>query len=321
MSNCLMTIENLNVAYANDQNKVLVLKDIHLSLKSGESLGVVGESGSGKTTLLRSIQGLLAPNASVVSGAIWYEGKELLKATPSERRKLRGMEMGMIFQEAMSSLNPVRTVGSQMIETLRKRLTITRKEAEERSKILLQSVELQESDKIMKAYPFQLSGGMRQRVLMALALCLDPRLLIADEPTASLDVMVQKKVLKLMAQLVRENKMSLLMATHDLSIVEQLSDQVLVMYAGSIVESGRTCDVLKNGAHPYTKALTDSVPKFDDPSQRLNVIPGSPPRLQDLPRGCAFHPRCTLKKAICAQKKPDIRKIASGREVACHFPS
>jgi len=316
-----LEVQNLTVAFSTPRGKLTAVNGISFYLNQGETLALVGESGCGKTVSALSILRLLPePPAEISSGKILFAGQDLLSLNAKALQDLRGRSISMIFQDPMTSLNPVLTVGEQIAETLLRHTTTNRQEALRKSADLLRRVELSASQE--KHYPHQLSGGMRQRVMIAMALACAPRILIADEPTTALDVLIQAQILELLENLKRETKLSILFITHDLAVVAKIAQRMLVMYAGEIVESGPARDLLDNPFHPYTRGLIASVPKpgaRKKTGARLKEIPGNVPGLDQRPSGCSFHPRCDWAIEKCKTQKPQLRQIKTGRQVSCHL--
>ncbi len=290
--------------------RISALRGVSLSVEEGEIVALAGESGSGKTLTAYSILGLVDPPARLDSGSILFSGQELTGMSENSLRKIRGNQISMIFQEPMTSLNPVFTIGYQIDEVLITHKKMNRREARKKSAELLESVGITDPAMRLKQYPFELSGGMRQRVVIAMALATSPRLLIADEPTTSLDVTIQAQILNLIKDLNKNNKMAILLITHDLGIVGQLADKLAVMYAGQIMEFGNTRKILKEPAHPYTRGLLNSLPRLEG-NHRLEAIPGTPPELTSIPAGCPFYPRCPERKEECKNPVPIRKKSGS----------
>jgi len=315
----LLEVAHLTTHYvaARGTRVTRAVEDVSFALNEGQTLGVVGESGSGKTTLALSLLRLLPPGARTVAGAIRFEGEDLLAKTPTEMRKIRGKRMAMILQDPMASLNPLFTIGDQVAESIRIHEQASRRSAGERARGLLRSVRIAAPEVRVREYPHQLSGGMRQRVVGAIALACGPRLLIADEPTTSLDVTIQAQYLKLLRDLQREHGLAMIFITHNLGIVAKMCDTVAVMYAGRIVESGPTRRIFAAPAHPYTQALVDSIPRLGDGRSRLRAIEGQPPDPAALPSGCAFHPRCPDVMEQCRTAAPPVFTIGADHIVAC----
>lgn len=315
----LLAIRNLTVGLGKAANAPRILDDISLDIASGQTVGLVGESGSGKTTLgmaiLRLLPTLLAEGTR---GRIVYGGRDILGLRERELASIRGGEISMVLQDPMASLNPVFTIGNQLREGLMRHAT-EEGTVEERAIRLLDDVRIPSPESRLKAYPHQMSGGMRQRVVGAIALSRAPRLLIADEPTTSLDVTIQYQVLELLAELQKRLGMAMLFITHDIGVVARMCDRVAVMYAGQIVEEGSVRDIFRRPAHWYTKALLDSVPRVGSNPQRLPTISGAPPGVADRPEGCRFHPRCERAEAKC-RTPPEMTDIWPGQCARCWFP-
>ena len=323
MSSPELEIQNLTVSFSTTKGKLIAVNGISFHLNPGEILALVGESGCGKTVSALSILRLLPePPAEILSGKIIFDGQDLLSLRAKVLQDLRGHSISMIFQDPMTSLNPVLTVGEQIAETLLRHTAMNRREALQKSADLLSRVELPSPKEKLQYYPHQLSGGMRQRVMIAMALACAPRVLIADEPTTALDVLIQAQILELLENLKKETGMSILIITHDLGVVAEIAQRVLVMYAGEIVESGPAKALLKSPFHPYTKGLIASIPKLGTkkrPGARLEEIPGNVPSLDQRPSGCPFHPRCSWAMEICKTQNPQLRMIEAQRQVSCHL--
>ena len=296
-----------------------ILSSVDLSLQAGEVLGVVGESGSGKSMLALSIMGLLPHPIRVRSGRVLLQGEDLLTLSGPRMRALRGKDMAMIFQEPMTSLNPVMRVGQQIGEVLRWHLALLGEAARQEGIALLRRVEMPDPERQIDAYPHELSGGMRQRVMIAMALAGRPRLLIADEPTTALDVTIQAQILDLVRKIQRENGMSVLLITHDLGVIAEMCDRVAVMYAGRVVEFGSALDIFDRPAHPYSRGLLASRPSIEAGSQWLSTIEGTVPVLGQGGEGCSFAPRCRLARAQC-RSVPPLRSVGAAHQVACVVP-
>ena len=321
MSSPELEIQNLTVSFSTTKGKLIAVNGISFHLNPGETLALVGESGCGKTVSALSILRLLPePPAEILSGKIIFDGQDLLSLRAKELQDLRGRSISMIFQDPTTSLNPVLTVGEQIAETLLRHTTMNRREALQKSADLLSRVELPSPKEKLQYYPHQLSGGMRQRVMIAMALACSPRVLIADEPTTALDVLIQAQILELLRSLKKET--SILIITHDLGVVAEIAQRVLVMYAGEIVESGPAKALLNNPFHPYTKGLIASIPKLGTkkkPGARLEEISGNVPSLDQRPSGCSFHPRCAWAMEKCKTQNPQLRQIEAQRQVSCHL--
>ncbi|WP_225869166.1 MULTISPECIES: ABC transporter ATP-binding protein [unclassified Nocardioides] len=318
----VLEVEDLRTVFHTPRGDVHAVDGVSFSLAAGETLGLVGESGSGKSVLGRTVMGLVASGPrTTVTGRVRIGGRDVHALKPAERRRLWGPEVAMVFQDPMTSLNPVKRVGTHLTETLRRHLGCSRTEATERAVDLLRQVGIPEPARRMGQYPHELSGGMRQRVVIAIALACDPRLLIADEPTTALDVTVQKQILDLLASLVAERTMAMVLVSHDLGAVAGRTDRVQVMYAGRTVESGPTRPVFDVPAHPYTDALLASIPRLDNPPHTLlRTIEGNPPDMARPPAGCRFGPRCAFVTDQCREAQPEAAVVPGGRAVACHHP-
>jgi oligopeptide/dipeptide ABC transporter ATP-binding protein len=315
----LLQLRGLSTHYvsARGTRVVRAVDDVSLTLDAGETLGVVGESGSGKTTLALTILRLLPLAARVVSGQILFEGEDLLTKSPVEMRRIRGKRIAMILQDPMASLNPLFTVGDQVAEPIRVHDGTRRASPWNRARELLRAVKIPAAEARLRDYPHQLSGGMRQRIVGAIAISCEPRLLIADEPTTSLDVTIQAQYLKLLRELQRQYGLALIFITHNLGIVAKMCDQVAVMYAGRMIESGPVHQIFDAPAHPYTRALLESIPRMGDADQRLTAIEGQPPDLAAPPGGCAFHPRCPKMMDRCRTEEPPRFDVAAGQSARC----
>ena len=310
-----LIIENLHVAYVTENETVHAVNGINLVLREGESLGIVGETGAGKTTTALSILGLLPkPTGQVKDGSIIFEGKDLTKAAEAELRKIRGNRISMIFQDPMTSLNPIFTIGEQISEVIEVHNTISKDEARKRTAEILELVGIPQIR--MNEYPHQFSGGMKQRVVIAMALACKPKLLLADEPTTALDVTIQAQVLGMMRNLRDKFSTSLILISHDLGVVAQICQKIAIMYAGQIMEYGDINDIFDYPMHPYTEGLFNSIPRLDVERNRLFPIAGLMPDPSKLPGGCVFHPRCPYADAICSEITPEISQ-KNGRKIMC----
>lgn len=313
MSEYLLNIQNERLSFFTPAGEVKALNDVSFHLKDGEVLGIVGESGSGKSVTAYSLMGLTAYTGKLIGGTIDFNGHRINDMTEKEMRKMRGNEVSIIFQDPMTSLNPVYTVGNQITEVILLHTNKTRKEATARAKELLTLVGINEPEKRLKQYPHELSGGMRQRVMIAIALACEPKLLIADEPTTALDVTIQAQILELMIELKEKLGMAIIMITHDLGVVANMCERIAVMYAGKIVEYGTVDDIFYNPSHEYTKGLLRSIPKLNEKEHsRLIPIEGTPVDMLNPPQGCPFAPRCDSCMKICLQEMPaytDINKV------------
>jgi len=316
----LLEVEGLGACFFTKAGVVRAVQDVSFSVRRGEVLGLVGESGSGKSMTGYSIMGLIDPPGRVVAGRILFDGRDLAKLSAEAMRRLRGNRIAMIFQDPMMTLNPVLRIDAQMIETIRAHGKVSHAAALERSREALVKVGIASPDKRLKGYPHQFSGGMRQRVAIAIALLNGPALIIADEPTTALDVTIQGQILYEMQKLARETGAALIWITHDLSVIAGLADRICVMYAGRIVEEGTAVDVLSAPRHPYTRGLLDSVPANTAPRERLRQIPGMTPSLLELGPGCAFRSRCPRAQADCEQD-PEMRPLGGlGQAARCFHP-
>jgi oligopeptide/dipeptide ABC transporter ATP-binding protein len=316
MAEPLLRVEGLVVEYQTQRGKIQAVEDVSFTLGKAETLGIVGESGSGKSTLGLSLIGLVPFPGKIVNGRVFLNGKEVLKLDKTELRNLRGTGVCYVFQDPMTSLNPVKKIGDHFVEMIQTHQPkVTKKEALERAAKLLKDVGIQ-SERI-NDYPHQLSGGMRQRVMIALAITLNPSIVVADEPTTALDVIVQAKILDLLNTLRDSYGMALILITHDLSIVLERSDKIIVMYAGQILEYALSKSLYENPQHPYTRGLLRSIPNIELADQKLEAIAGSPPDLLDMPRGCRFWPRCNVSFDRCKAEEPTLIKTSEGHFVRC----
>ncbi|MFE0020363.1 ABC transporter ATP-binding protein [Amycolatopsis sp. NPDC059021] len=316
----LLEVEDLHVEFRTSEGVASVLNGVSYSVHAGETLAVLGESGSGKSVTAQTVMGILdTPPGVVTGGTIRFRGEDLLTASEERRMQVRGGEIAMIFQDALSALNPVFTVGFQIEEQLRVRLGMSRKDARRRAVELLDIVRIPAAARRVREYPHQFSGGMRQRAMIAMSLALDPDLLIADEPTTALDVTVQAQIMDLLAEIQAERRMGLILITHDLGVVAEVADRIAVMYAGRIVEHADVGDLFRAPGHPYTAALMDSLPRLDLKGQTLETIKGLPPSLLRIPAGCPFHPRCKRAEDRCVTELPAKHSLGFGRTSACHF--
>lgn len=318
----LLSVRDLVVEFDTPRGCVQAVNDICLDLSRGEALGILGESGSGKSVTASAIMGLLeTPPARIVSGEILLGGTNLIGIAEKQRQKVIGSEISMIFQDALSALNPVHTVGNQIGELFRVHKRMSRRASMQAAIEMMDRVKIPGAARRAKDFPHQFSGGMRQRIVIAMALALDPKVLIADEPTTALDVTVQAQILELLSEQQELHNMGLILITHDISVVSEVTDNVAVMYAGRIVERGSTRDVLGRPAHPYSKGLAASVTSDDLKGQRLPAIPGQPPEMTKLPAGCSFAERCDLAQATCRSSEPPLDEVAPGRASACFYSS
>jgi oligopeptide transport system ATP-binding protein len=316
----LLEVAGLHVEFRTRDGVAKVLNGVDYHVEAGETLAVLGESGSGKSVTANTIMGILeSPPGVVTAGSVRYRGEELLTATPERRRDLRGENIAMIFQDALSALNPVFTVGFQIAEQLRTRRGMSRRDAGRRAVELLDQVGIPAARQRVRDHPHQFSGGMRQRVMIAMSLALDPDVLIADEPTTALDVTVQAQIMDLLAELKAERHMGLVLITHDLGVVAEVADRIAVMYAGRIVENADVHTLYSNPCHPYTRALLESIPRVDTKGTQLRAIAGLPPNLTRIPPGCPFHPRCPMALDVCHEVVPPLELLPGGRSSACLF--
>ena len=315
----LLELEALSTHYvsARGTRVVRAVEGVSLRVEAGETLGIVGESGSGKTTLALTILRLLPPAARITSGKLLFEGEDLLKKSEGEMRRVRGKRIAMILQDPMASLNPLFTIGDQVAEPIRVHEGATRRAAWKRAGDLLKAVRIPSPQTRLHQHPHEMSGGMRQRIVGAIAISCEPRLLIADEPTTSLDLTIQAQYLNLLRELQRAHGLALIFITHNLGIVAKMCDQLAVMYAGRVVEAGPVRQVFRAPAHPYTRALLNSIPRMSDKSQRLTAIDGQPPDLSKMPPGCSFAPRCTRAFDKCFQMAPPATVAEEGRTARC----
>ncbi|MBU7006952.1 ABC transporter ATP-binding protein [Phosphitispora fastidiosa] len=321
MAETLLSIEDLKTYFYTEAGVVKAVDGVSFSIEKGKTLGVVGESGSGKSITAMSILQLIpTPPGRIAGGRIIFEGVNLLEKSPEEIRKIRGNEISMIFQDPMTSLNPVLTVGEQLMEVIILHQKLDKKAARIKAAEMLGLVGIPDPDKRLKAYPHEFSGGMRQRAMIAMALSCNPKLLIADEPTTALDVTIQAQILQLMNDLKAKLNTSIMMITHDLGVIAEICDDVVVMYAGKPVEYADVQTIFASPQHPYTCGLLASLPKIEGENrQRLEAIEGLPPDLRDMPPGCPFAPRCPKAVEICFREQPVSREIVQGHSVACHL--
>ena len=316
----LLEVRDLHVEFHTRDGVAKAVNGVDCSVDEGETLAVLGESGSGKSVTAQAIMGILdTPPGKISGGEILFKGRDLLKLKGDERRRVRGQEMAMIFQDALSSLNPVLSVGAQLGEMFVVHRGMSRKDARKRAIELMDRVRIPAAKERVGNFPHQFSGGMRQRIMIAMAMALEPSLIIADEPTTALDVTVQAQVMELLAELQHELRMGLVLITHDLGVVADVADRIAVMYAGRIVETSPVHDIYKAPAHPYTKGLLRSIPRLDQKGRELYAVKGLPPNLLHIPPGCAFHPRCPQARPVCRTDIPPLYEVDEDRRSACHF--
>ncbi|GAA3176549.1 ABC transporter ATP-binding protein [Streptomyces virens] len=314
-----LAVEGLCVDLSTVSGTVRAVDGVSFSVRRGRTLALLGESGCGKSMTALSVVGLLDPAAEVTAGAVRVRGQDTLRMSAAERRKLAGPVLSIVFQDALTALNPVQPVGRQIGEPFRIHRGLSRRQAEEKAIELMTRVGIPEPRQRAKSYPHQFSGGMRQRLLIAMAVALDPDVLIADEPTTALDVTVQAQIMRLLRDLQAERDMAVVLITHDLAVVAQRADDVVVMYAGTVVEQGPVHDVFTSPRHPYTRGLLDSVPEDAERGRPLPAVPGSPPELSAVPPGCVFQARCPMVRERCVRERPSLRGTGDGRSAACHF--
>ncbi|MFJ7148622.1 ABC transporter ATP-binding protein [Streptomyces sp. NPDC100445] len=316
----LLEVRDLRVEFRTRDGIARAVDGVGYQVEAGRTLAVLGESGSGKSVTAQAVMGILdTPPARITGGRILFQGRDLLTLKEEERRRVRGSAMAMIFQDALSALNPVMTVGDQLAEMFTVHRGMSRKDARARAVGLMDRVRIPAAAQRARDHPHQFSGGMRQRIMIAMALALEPALVIADEPTTALDVTVQAQIMDLLAELRREYRMALILITHDLGVVADAADRIAVMYAGRIVESAPVRDLYRAPAHPYTRGLLDSVPRLDRKGRELYAIKGQPPNLTRVPPGCAFHPRCPMARDVCRTEVPPLYEVSGERTSACHF--
>lgn len=306
MMKTLLEVKHLKVEFPTRRGILTALDDISFDIAEGEVLGVVGESGAGKSLTGAAIIGLLEPPGRIASGEIHMNGRRIDNLSPEAMSKVRGREIGAIFQDPLTSLNPLYTVGRQLIETIQTHLPLSHAQARQRAIDLLKSTGIPAAEERIEHYPHQFSGGMRQRVVIALALAADPKLIVADEPTTALDVSIQAQIISLLKKLCRENGTAVMLVTHDMGVIAETADRVAVMYAGRIAEIGPVAQVIHHAQHPYTQGLMASIPQIDADHERLAQIDGAMPRLNAIPKGCAFNPRCPKVFERCRQDRPDL---------------
>ena len=316
MVNPLLEVKNLRVEFPTRRGVLTAVDDVSLHINPGEVLGVVGESGAGKSMTGAAIIGLLEPPGRIAAGEILLEGRRIDNLPYEQMRRIRGREIGAIFQDPLTSLNPLYSVGEQLIETIQTHTEMTHAQARNRAVELLSEVGIPAPERRIDSYPHQFSGGMRQRVVIALALCVNPKLIIADEPTTALDVSIQAQIIALLKRLCREHGTAVMLVTHDMGVIAETADRVAVMYSGRIAETGPVRQVIQQPKHPYTVGLMGSIPSIDQDEERLTQIDGAMPRLTEIPPGCAFNPRCTQTMDRCFIERPNLIQVGQG-SVSC----
>jgi len=320
MSKKLLEVSDLKTHFFTDDGVVKAVDGVSFSIDRGETFGLVGESGCGKSVTALSVIRLIPdPPGKIVDGKIYLEGEDLVKKSEKEMQKVRGNKISMIFQEPMTSLDPVFTIGSELMEVIQLHQDLDKKEARKKAIKMLRIVGIPEPEKRIKEYPHQLSGGMRQRAMIAMALSCNPQLLIADEPTTALDVTIQAQILRLMDKLKEDFSAAVLLITHDLGVIAETCENVAVMYAGKIVEYGSVEDIFENPLHPYTAGLNKAIPRLDIDTERLQIIEGTVPNLIEMPPGCKFHPRCPYAMDICAKEEPPLKKREGNHLSRCYL--
>ena len=318
MSDIILDVKDLSMSFFTDQGELPAVNHVSFQVEKGKTLGIVGESGCGKSMTSLCVMRLFpSPPGRIVGGSVLFEGKDLTKLSKKEMRAIRGKGIAMIFQEPMTSLNPVLTIGKQLTEAILAHESVSKEEAKERALRMISLVGIPMPEKIYASCPHQLSGGMRQRIMIAMALSCKPSLLICDEPTTALDVTIQAQILTLINRLKDQTGTSVMMITHDMGVINEMSDTVLVMYAGQVVEYAETDELFSRPSHPYTTGLIASIPLLDKEEEELHVIPGSVPMLYELPEGCLFSPRCPYATDLCRKKRPDLTEIAPRHQVRC----
>lgn len=317
MGNELLEVDNLKVRFKTDNGYVSTVNGVSFKVEQGETLAIVGESGSGKSVTSLALMGILPANGEIYDGRITFEDKDLRNLSKKEYRKMRGNDIAMIFQEPMTALNPVFSIGYQIRETLILHNNMTKEQANKKGIEMLETVGIPDAEKVMGRFPHQLSGGMRQRVMIAMALSCNPKLLIADEPTTALDVTIQAQILTLMRNLKGDSNTSIMIITHDLGVVAELADRVIVMYAGEVVEEAPIYELFERPLHPYTRGLISSIPKIHDVVDELYSIEGTVPNPTDMPKGCKFHPRCPLGDIECTKVHPELEYVSETHAKRC----
>jgi len=318
----MLEVKNLHTYFKTRKGIVKAVNDVSYELESGRTIGIVGESGSGKSVSAMSILQLLDGNGYIAEGEVIFEGRDLTKLTQQEMYEIRGNKISVIFQEPMTSLNPVFTVKRQLSEPFMIHQGMNKKEAEAKALEMLEAVQIPNPDAVLRQYPHQLSGGMRQRVMIAMALACKPKILIADEPTTALDVTIQAQILRLMNDLQRDNGTAIIFITHDLGVINEMADDVVVMYCGQVVEQTSAKVIFTNfpTSHPYTEGLMHSIPRIDNITHKLEPIPGAVPHPLALPKGCKFAPRCKYATQKCLDEEPKLLEVTEGQKIRCHYP-
>lgn len=320
LGDTILRVNGLKVDFETPLGTVRAIDGASFDLRAGETLAILGESGSGKSVSAAAVMGLVpSPPGRISGGEVLLQGRDLVAMSAREMRRVQGDRIAMVFQDAITSLNPGLTVGYQIAEPLRVKHGLSRKAARKRAIALMERVQIASAAQRVDDYPHQFSGGMSQRVMIAMALALDPEILIADEPTTALDVTVQAQIMDLLQNLQRETGMAIILITHDIGVAAEMADRVAVMYAGRIVESGPVRDILYKPSHPYTIGLMDSIPTLEQKFQRLRQIEGAPPVMTALPKGCAFHPRCARATDLCRTQRPEVIHLSPQHGSACHF--
>lgn len=316
----LLEVRDLHVEFVTQAGVLQAINGLSFELEAGQTLAILGESGSGKSVTAQAIMGILdIPPGRISAGQILFRGEDLLQMPEERRRRLRGRNISMIFQDALSALNPVYSVGWQIAEMFRVHRKMNRRDAEDEAIRLMNRVGIPAAEDRVGDYPHEFSGGMRQRIMIAMAIALDPELLIADEPTTALDVTVQAQVMRLLKELQDEFTMGLILITHDLGVVADVADEIAVMYAGQVMEASDVYEIYEHPSHPYTHGLLDSIPRIDGTDGRLRAIEGLPPKLTELPSGCLFHPRCPMATELCVAQRPGLEPVVQDHVSACHY--
>jgi len=317
MDKQLLSVDDLHVTFRTPRGNVKAVNELSFYVNKDETLGIVGESGSGKSVTSLSIMGLLNEKTTMVEGKIHFEGEDLLSMPEKKKQTFRGNHISMIFQEPMTSLNPIHKCGNQIMEPILLHQKIRKKEAKERALELLNLIGIPAPEQRFNEYPHQMSGGMRQRIMIAMALACNPKLLIADEPTTALDVTIQAQILELMKDIKKDRNMGIMMITHDLGVVSEMCDRVIVMYTGHVVEQGTIRDIIDSPRHPYTEGLIEAIPKIGDEKEELKSIKGMVPGFDTMPVGCSFRPRCPYAMDRCTKAMPELIQLENGQQVRC----